>query len=161
MRWHIFTIAMLYIVVATAELTFHWYAGTRDTAMAHSLRQWYLRLDNGGDHNAGLVNLMLPSMLLGVALGSIGARWNPGELLCYAPLLALGVVVLYPAYATFIPWGQRCAMWPDTIELTKGSFFIRVYATALANCGFCTYGSRAVTREMQDRRNGPATDDNR
>ena len=105
MRLAILSVLLFYILLAIAAVAFHWYAGTRDTATAHRLKGWYSFNDarNGKAYHAGETDLIIPSILFGLAAGAITAHRRTIELTWLIFFLPIGLVGLIPVYEKFLP----------------------------------------------------------
>ncbi len=149
MRMSVIGIVAVYLVVACAEVTLHWYLGTRNSPRACFLRDVYLYRDpdGGKDYYPGLVGVILPAVVLGIATGSIGSRWSCGGVIWCVLALSAAFVATFPLCFSWFSKGQ-IAFWPETnVERITTMFwaFLKV-------CSFCAvsaYGARNVAQYYQ------------
>ena len=141
MRPGYLAIALTYVTLAAGEVTLHWYMA-QESVPARRARETYLHRDpqNGKQYVAGLVDGVLPALILGTAVGSIGSRWTPREFLCCLGLVSVGAVALLPVYASLLP-EARFGWWGATLgERIKGMIFGSInlgglcFAFALVSC---------------------------
>ena len=147
----IFGIILTVLLVMAAEVTFHWYAGTAGTPLANRLAHAYLYRDpnNHKAYVAGLVDLVAPAIVLGVALGFFGAAWPPRYLAVVAVVLALSLVALFPLYSRLFQNGGEYLWSPvNGTPATNGDYVV-TFMKALALCGVFTYGARLLTQHFQ------------
>ena len=113
MRWAIFGVVTACLVVGAGEIYFHWYAGTGNTPMPNSWKEWYTAPDpqNGKLYHASFVDLIIPGVLLGLAAGFITARQSKTVLVWSVFLLCLGLVALWPFYAVVTPTRDSDEWW--------------------------------------------------
>jgi hypothetical protein len=141
MRLGYLGIALIYLAVAGAGVTLHWYIGTQHSVQARRLREWFLYRDpqTGQQRRPGLVDVLLPAVIFGLAAGTIGSRWRPREVICCIMLLSAGGVCLLPLYAAFLPQA-RFWWWGDTVEdRVTGMFFASLNLGGLCG-GFALVG---------------------
>jgi len=150
MRFGILGIVFTCLALVAIEVALHWYAGTSGSTAARQLKDAYLHKDpdNGKAYIAGMIDLVVPAIIVGAALGAWGATWPPRRLMFGAILVALGVVALFPMYARFFPtggarWWLRTEMSPTTGD------FVVAYLKALALCGVFVYGARILVQHFQ------------
>lgn len=159
MRLAILGVVIAYLVVGAVEVYLHWYAGTRDTPTAHSLREWYLDrgpmkwyLDRGPindrPYHAGFADLILPAIALGLAAGALTARRSARILIWCLLLLPLGVVALFPLYAAFIPTKED-EWWRFATSGVRAVVFIPGYCKAALFCLFFGGFGRNLARYFQ------------
>jgi hypothetical protein len=135
-------ILAIYAVFAAGAVTLHWYAGTRQSQSAQSLRAWYLEHDqaNGKQYHRGYTDWVEPATILGLATGIVLARsWMWGaELALWALFLSGGILALFPFYQRFFP------------ELT-GSANAVGYGLGVLQCGFFLGVGRVLTAYLLER----------
>src|SRR5207248_1451965 len=130
MRLAILGVVIAYLVVGGTDAYLHWYAGTQNTATAHSWKEWYSAHDpqNVKEYDASFVDLILPAIFLGLASGFVTARQPQRVLVWSVFLLCLGIVVLMPFYAAVTPTRQSDEWWTfaskgvKTVSLLPGYF---------------------------------------
>src|SRR5256885_509677 len=105
MRAAILGVMIAYLATAVIGVAMHWYAGTRITPIAHSLKDWYLYRNPQNDKLTHLTDadVTFPAIILGLAVGSITARRSKVEFVWYIFIFPLGVAALHPVYVTFFP----------------------------------------------------------
>src|SRR5438094_7102409 len=105
MRVAILGVVIAYLVVGVIGLALHWYAGTRNTPTAHSLKDWYLYRNpqNKKITHVTDADVIFPAIILGLAVGSITARRSKAEFVWYIFIFPLGVAALQPIYVRFFP----------------------------------------------------------
>jgi hypothetical protein len=138
-------ILAVYVAFATAELSFHWYAGTKNSPTAHSFRAWYLEHDPDNDkpYHKGYMDWHTPAEILGIATGIILARsWMWGaELVIWALFLSGGIIALFPFYSLFFPENRI-----ETTGLIVG------YVIGVLHCGFFIAMGRVLTAYLLERK---------
>jgi hypothetical protein len=146
MRMAMLGIMITALSVAAVEVAVHWYACTAGTPLAHRLASayFYRDADNHKAYVAGVVNLVVPAIGLGVALGAFGAAWPPRRLAVGVVILSLGLIALFPLYAGFFENGS-VRWWSPTGEepATTGDYVVALLK-AMALCGVFAYGARLV-----------------
>src|SRR5713101_6364667 len=149
MRLAILGVAVAYLLVGAVEASLHWYAGTRNSPAARSLRDWYLYRDplNHKGYHEGFIDLVIPAVLLGLAAGSITARGRQVQLIGCVLILPLGVVALWPLYATFLANGW----WNVITGVERTAALVIGYTKAALFCGFFACVGRSLTRYFQGR----------
>lgn len=137
-------IVLAIFIVLSAEAIAHWYAGRAATPSADSMAAAYLYRDpdNHKAFVAGLVDLVAPAVILGVAIGWFGVGWSPRRLTATVAVVSLALVAMIPAYSRCFE--NRGAHWwspTDSVPLTPGDY-VPAYMKAAALCGVSTYGAR-------------------
>jgi hypothetical protein len=153
MRLAILGVVIAYFVVGSLEAYLHWYAGTQDTPKAHSLREWYLYRDpiNDKPNHEGFIDLIVPAIALGLAAGALTAGRTQKVLICSLFLLPLGVVALFPLYATLIPMKESDEWWRFATSGVRAVAFIPGYFKAALLCLFFGAVGRNGIRQIQGR----------
>src|SRR6266581_4512371 len=105
MRLAILRVIVAYLAVGVIGDVLHWYAGTRTTPLAHSLKDWYLYRNpqNGKLTHITDADVIFPAIILGLAVGGITARRSKVEFVWYVFIFPLGVAALEPIYVSFFP----------------------------------------------------------
>ena len=105
MRFRYLGIALVFLVVGIGEVALHWYLGGNNSDLALRLRKMYLHrdADNGKRYVEGLVDFVVPTIVLGIAAGIIGSRFSSASLVVCVVLLSLGVMCLWPVYDALVP----------------------------------------------------------
>ena len=144
-------IALIYFTVAGAEVTLHWYMG-QNSAPACSLRERYLSRDphNGKRYVAGVVDFVIPSIILGVAAGIIGRGWTSGGLACCVLLLSIGVIGLWPVYDLLVPGLDP--VWFGAKLSNRVAFLVFGPPRVVALCAVCAYLGRVLARAYVQRK---------
>ncbi len=150
MKLSVLGIVLTCLAVMTIEVTLHWYAGTSVTPVARHLKDAYLHRDpdNGKAYIAGVVDLIVPAIIVGAALGASSATWPPRLLMFSAIILALGIVALLPMYGGFVSTGGTRS-WSRTEASPTARDFVVAYFKALALCGVFAYGVRQFAQYFQ------------
>ena len=109
LRRPIVGVLIAYLTVAAAGLGAHWYAGTQDGTAAKTLKDWYLYRSpgNGKLNHITEGDVLLPSLILGLAMGVITSRRSKAEFAWHVFLVPVGITVLQPLYFKFFsehPW---------------------------------------------------------
>jgi hypothetical protein len=138
-------ILAIYAAFATAELCFHWYAGTQSSPTAHIFRAWYLEHDpdNGKPYHRGYMDWDTPTEILGFATGIILARswmwW--AELVIWALFMSGGIIALFPFYWSFFPENRV-----EAAGLGVG------FVIGVLHCGFFIAVGRVLTAHLLKRK---------
>jgi hypothetical protein len=144
-------IVTVYLVVAIVEIALHSYAGMGRTAAARQLYNFYLSRDrdNNKAYVAGVVDLIIPAITLGIAAGVLCATWEPRRLVIMVFLLCLGIVALFPIYGIcYSNGGLRSLAAANASAVTSDDLF-KVFAKALALCGVFAYGARILAMHFR------------
>lgn len=151
MRLGYLGIALVYLALSGAEVTLHWYVGAYDFEPAHRLQEKYLYQDpdNGKRYIAGLVDFVIPTVILGLAAGIIGSRWTPGGLAFCVLLLSLGVVVLWPVYEALVP--RLDPVWFGAKLEDRVRFLLFGPPRVLALCSVSACGAYLMTQHFRQR----------
>jgi len=144
-------VAMACLLVEGAQAYLHWYAGTQTDSTAQSMRRWYLSHDplNGKAYHQGFVDLILPSILLGLAAGWITACTPKRVLVWSVFLLSIGVVALFPYYAVVIPTPESDEWWRHASNETRALALIPGYFKAALLCLFFGAVGRGVAQSVR------------
>ena len=139
----ILKIMLVYIAIAAVELVLHWFIGTRGAA--NHVRIAYLHKDagNGKPYISGLLDYLLPSIILGIVLGIQGGNWHLLQLLFIALILSVGIVALFPLYGRFFADGGA-HWWLRTNGSPEMGDFVRAYYGAVVICGGIAFGIRTA-----------------
>jgi hypothetical protein len=153
MRLAILGVVIAYLAVGAADVYWHWYAGTRDTPSAHSLKSWYLYQDprNGKANHAGLADLICPAVVLGLAAGCATSRQRQRMLVWSAFLLALGTVALMPLYAAMLPTKESEEWWTFASNGVRAVALIPGFFKATLFCLLFGAVGRALAQRVQGR----------
>ena len=160
-RLAIFGLVIAYLVVGAGEAYLHWYAGTRNTPTARSLKEWYSRHDelNGKACHAGFVDLILPAIVLGLAAGCVTAQCAQRVLVWSVFILAMGVVGLFPLYAVWSPTKESDEWWRFASNGVRAAALIPGYfKAALLGLFFGALGRglaqyfQGITSDIEDER---------
>lgn len=144
-KWAVFGVVTAWLVVAAAEVFFHWYAGTKDTATAHCWKGWYMASDpqNGKLYHASFVDFIIPVIFLGLVAGFMTARQSKGMMVWSVFLLCLGLVALWPFYANVTPTRDSDEWWRFASTGARAVAFVPPYFKAALLCLFCAGVGRA------------------
>lgn len=116
----------------------------------HALAVWLREMYLGASPTTGkryyLMAFAVPPVLLGGAVGAIGARWKRRALVAAVLCVSAAVVGLVPVYALFFDDSQ-VPYWPDS-KLMRASGLLQGFVKCAAICGFLTSrcGSRHFVR---------------
>jgi hypothetical protein len=149
MRAAILGVVIAYLAVGTIGIALHWYAGTRMTPVAHSLKDWYL-YRNPQNHKLTHItatDVVLPAIILGLAVGGITARRSEKELAWYIFIFPIGVAALHPIYVTFFP----SHLWWSMAGMERAGAVAICYARALMIGCFSACVGRVLTQYCQGR----------
>ncbi len=151
MRWSVIGIVLSYVVLATAEIGLHAYMGLSDSERTATIREWYFYRDhdNGKQYHMGFTVFVLPSVLMGFAAGGFGCKWKPVSIAITVVVLSIGVVILPPVYASFLP-GKPPYYWPPDIWGRLDLFTFK-YVFTLILCGSSAYVGWAICQSISDR----------
>jgi hypothetical protein len=149
MRFRYLGIALVFLVVGIGEVALHWYLGGHNSDRALRLRKMYLHrdADNGKRYVEGLVDFVVPTIVLGIAAGIIGSRLPPGGLTLCVVLLSLGVICLLPLYDALVPGTDPVwfgAKFEDRVRL-----ILFGPPKVLALCAFFTCAARVLVQNFQ------------
>jgi hypothetical protein len=136
-RFALFYVACAYLLVAGVEVFLHWYADG-NSATAHSLRDWYVYRDPQNDKpfHAGLTDHIFPAVILGLGMGSLTALRPLRLMILCAFVLPVGIVALFPLYATLIPTVDGDTYWTFATVGTRLIAFIPAYFKEVLLCLF-------------------------
>jgi hypothetical protein len=141
-------VVLAYVAVATISLIFHWYVLTQDTTTAHWLRDWYLYHTPGGrKYNVVDADDIIPTIALGLAVGCITARRSKTELVWYIFILPVGIVALFPVYASF----SHSHFWWSLSGIERETALGFGYSRTLVLGGFFACIGRISTQQFQGR----------
>src|SRR5438445_3474833 len=154
MRFGLIGVVLTYLDVAGAEIAFHWYIATSNSAPGRFLEILYFSKDERGRVEVPhKVLILIPGLALGIAAGIFGVSWPPRVLAACASILALGQVALYPLYASFFPhgrWWSQLDVDPHSVGLWGLSYF-----KTLCLCLLGAFGARQARQDMLRRRRQP------
>ena len=158
MRWAILGAVTACLVVGLAEILFHWYAGTGNTPMAKSWNEWYKAPDpdSGRIYHASFVDLIIPVVLLGLAVGFITARQSRAVLVWSVFLLCLCLVALWPFYAVVTPTRDSDEWWRFASNGVRVVALVPGYFKGVSICLACAIFARALGQYYRD--SGPPYD---
>ena len=141
-----------YLIVAVFEVGGHWCVAKGKSRLAISLRDTYSHTasGNGKSYVAGWVDVIVPSTLLGIIVGTSAARCSTARIAFWVILLSICIIALLPVYSSFFPDGEAVKLWmaPGTRKLTLGDA-IKPIMKALLCCGVFAYGSRDMLLQMR------------
>ena len=149
MRSGIIRVLIVYLVVAAAGLTAHWYAGTQDTAAARALKDWYLSREpgNGKLNHITEGDILFPSLILGLAMGGITSRRSKTEFAWYVFILPIAVAAIQPVYVKYFPEH----LWWSMSGVEKAGTLGIAYARALMFVCAAGIIGRICTQQAQGR----------
>ena len=131
MRYRVIKTLVIYLLFATLEVWLHRCIGSGTGDFAQWARSLYLYRDpqNHKQYIAGLVDLMVPAIILGISFGTISKDWTPGNVTWGVLLLSAGIVGLFPIYSKLV------------VEPVATNLFT-AFLKAVTMCGGIAYGSR-------------------
>ena len=144
MRLGYIVVFLIFIVVAGANLTFHWYMG-QNTPSARHLSKMYLHKSpkTGKQYGPTLPDYVIPCIILGATAGSIGCHWTSREMFICVLLLSLGLLLLEPLRPLCGNTVQRLDLWPRAAaDLVP--CYIPIILSIVSLCGFSAYIAWAI-----------------
>lgn len=109
--------------LAVLEIALHWYMGTRQGWLPQFLSNLYFYQEtNGKQPYLGILDLLLPDLVLASLAGYLCRPWGNERLIRYTAYLSAGIVALGPVYLMFFPRGLR-PRWPPSVEELVARFF--------------------------------------
>lgn len=150
MRSAIFGVLISCLVVVAVEIFFHSYAGTQRTSVAQGWKSWYLERDpqNGKNTHAGFIDLLLPSVALGLAAGIVTARRSKRLFIVCIILMPLCATALFPFYAAALPSRESDEWWRFAAGGTRLGYFLLLYTKSMLLCVASDIFSRLCARHF-------------
>lgn len=137
MKWYNEFLIAVFVVVASFQLGWHWYS-VQHFPMSYSLRVLYLHRSAPTYKGfSGWGDIILPSFLLGLAIGLIGPRRSTAEYCLIIVLMASGVTALFGVCVWLFNRGDLW-WWPtDVGSRVLGT--MRMFIESLLLTAFFTY----------------------
>jgi hypothetical protein len=145
------------LLVVAVELSIHWYADTHTNRAAKIIQNIYLYRDpdNKKPYGAGLIDLVIPSLILGVILGISMARSSPRYVMpcvVIGAVILSGLLVMYKAFAD----GSTIDGLLDIASFEASSLF-SAFVKIVSLTGVFCYGARISFGYFFQRRAGSIT----
>ncbi|MGD0261331.1 MAG: hypothetical protein ABSD29_16075 [Verrucomicrobiota bacterium] len=136
------TVALVYLAIAGFEILMHWFLLTK-CSMAQGLLHIYLyRFPHSGKGVFGLLDIFLPSIVLGVVIGWVGNEWSLRKMVLFVALAAIGTVALVPSYVVFM--GKNLVWWWPRTSVDAIVWFTVALFEAFALTGLFAYWGRCA-----------------
>jgi hypothetical protein len=103
-------VVSIYAGVLLFEILLHWLLSLRHSVTAALLNVYEYR---GHQDVSGYVDLVLPGVLAGIAIGRIGWQWSRRKLALFAFFAGVGLVAITPVYAVVLK-AHLLWWWPRT-----------------------------------------------
>jgi uncharacterized membrane protein len=140
----------VYGAILCFQLLWHWLLSLHYAAAVTLLGVYEYR---GHQDVSGLVDLVLPAALAGIAIGRIGWRWSRKKLALFTFLAGLGVVAITPAYMALLK-DHPLWWWPNTDSEAARVFPVQLLKS-WALVGFFTYAGHTFAIHANSRRTLP------
>ncbi len=126
-----------FVVVVAFELFVHWYMSS-GYPFSSTLLHWYVhRYPHTDKGDGGLLDFLLPAIILGLLVGWVGWRWSLGMLALFVVITGVGIVVIEPIYTHFL---SRDLVW--WLPETTGGFIRNVVFWTIGVCVLAQFGRR-------------------
>ncbi len=130
MKYSVAGIFVIYVLIVGVEVWLHWCAGSPNGPFSQWIRDLYLYSDpqNRKQYVAGLVNLVIPAVILGGSIGTLSKGWTPRDLALGVLSLSAGIIGLFPLYSMLV-------------IAPVGTNLFTAYLSTVTLCGVFAYGA--------------------
>jgi hypothetical protein len=125
---------LFFAVMASIFVWWHYYICTNPSAV--SVRRFYTYQSSvPGKGVPGYIDLVLPALIIGGVTGLAGARIGPRWTVVHVLLMSVGLTVLQPVFARWVPaaelwWMPAHTKWPVGTMVSLGWFIVLLCAVA-------------------------------
>jgi len=133
-------IIVTFVGLVAFQIGWHWAITLHNLMSEAGLRGYTLRFAHTQKGIAGILDLVLPAVFIGLVMGHMGWQWRIWKFFGYVPAFAVVLAALRPLYALMITT-EKAWWWPKD-QNNIMSFLIGNAIGTSVIIAICVYGGR-------------------